>query len=51
MKPIITTAIVALTVAVAPIARAQQADDRTKQAVETMVEISESKLLVQVDNH
>ena len=37
MKPIITTAIVALTVAVAPIARAQQADDRTKQAVETMV--------------
>jgi hypothetical protein len=29
MKPIITTAIVALTVAVAPIARAQQADDRT----------------------
>jgi ketosteroid isomerase-like protein len=38
MKPIIATAIVALTVAVAPIARAQQADDRTKQAVETMVE-------------
>jgi hypothetical protein len=46
MKPIITTAIVALIVAVAPIARAQQADDRTKQAVETMVEILESKLLV-----
>ncbi len=38
MKQIITTAIVALTVAVAPIARAEQADDRTKQAVEIMVE-------------
>ena len=38
MRSIITTtAIVALIVAVAPIGRAQQADDQTKQAIETMV--------------
>ena len=38
MRPIITaTTIVALAIAVAPITRAQQADDQTKQAIETMV--------------
>ena len=38
MRSIITKmAIVALVVAVAPIGRAQQADDQTKQAIETMV--------------
>ncbi len=38
MRPIITaTTIVALAIAVAPITRAQQANDQTKQAVEAMV--------------
>ena len=37
MRPILTTTILALTVAMAPTARAQQADDQTKQAIETMM--------------
>jgi ketosteroid isomerase-like protein len=37
MRPIITTTILALTVAMAPVAKAQQADSQTKQAVEAIV--------------
>jgi ketosteroid isomerase-like protein len=37
MRPIITTTILALTVAMAPAAKAQQADNQTKQAIEAMV--------------
>jgi ketosteroid isomerase-like protein len=37
MRPIITMTILALTVAMAPVAKAQQADSQTKQAVEAMV--------------
>ena len=37
MRPIITTAILALTIAIAPVAKAQQADNQTMQAVEAMV--------------
>ncbi|SPP96486.1 exported protein of unknown function [Bradyrhizobium vignae] len=37
MRPIITTTILALTVAMAPVSRAQQADNQTKQAIEAMV--------------
>jgi len=37
MRPIITTTILALTVAMAPVAKAQQADNQTKQAVEAIV--------------
>jgi ketosteroid isomerase-like protein len=37
MRPIIATTILALTVAMAPVAKAQQADSQTKQAVEAIV--------------
>ena len=37
MRPIITTTILALTLAIAPVAKAQQADNQTMQAVEAMV--------------
>jgi ketosteroid isomerase-like protein len=37
MRPIITTTILALTIAIAPVAKAQQADNQTMQAVEAMV--------------
>jgi ketosteroid isomerase-like protein len=37
MRPIITTTIVALTIAIAPVAKAQQADNQTMQATEAMV--------------
>ena len=37
MRPIITTTILALTLAIAPVAKAQQADNQTTQAVEAMV--------------
>jgi ketosteroid isomerase-like protein len=37
MRPIITTTILALTVAMPPIAKAQQADNQTKQAIEAIV--------------
>jgi ketosteroid isomerase-like protein len=37
MRPIITTTILALTIAIAPVAKAQQADNQTTQAVEAMV--------------
>lgn len=37
MRPILTTTILALTVAMAPVAKAQQADNQTKQAIEAIV--------------
>jgi ketosteroid isomerase-like protein len=37
MRPIIATTILALTIAIAPVAKAQQADNQTMQAVEAMV--------------
>ena len=37
MRPIITTTILALTIAITPVAKAQQADNQTMQAVEAMV--------------
>jgi uncharacterized protein (TIGR02246 family) len=37
MRPVITTTILALTVATAPVAKAQQADNQTKQAIEAIV--------------
>jgi ketosteroid isomerase-like protein len=37
MRPIITTTILALTIAIAPVAKAQQADNQTTRAVEAMV--------------
>jgi len=37
MRSIITTTILALTVAMAPNAKAQQADNQTKQAIEAIV--------------
>jgi ketosteroid isomerase-like protein len=37
MRPIVTTTILALTIAIAPVAKAQQADNQTTQAVEAVV--------------
>jgi ketosteroid isomerase-like protein len=37
MRPILTTTILALTVAMTPVAKAQQADNQTKQAIEAIV--------------